>query len=284
MAPSRKSIRPPPRSPLSSEEEAEDALGPPLPPQPHEAEDAPGPPLVGEAEEPAAIEPAGANPAPAEEPPPAVPSELAQVLAALAAQAQQMLGLQAEIQEQKQAAKAAAKAHSEEAHIRASLAQTAAEKGRVLPVGPFIPAGLVADPVSPSKVPVPAGTSRASQVDPASGPAPTTTEKKRAREAFTGGGGAAVPKLYTASGEVDMPPRTMHLKPPTPPAKPRPVTPPLPAEQVNVTNVDSSSEAESCGETPAKASPAPPASPSAIKNLKEVMSKVGQRRGQGKPC
>jgi hypothetical protein len=70
MAPPRKSTRPPPRSPLSSEEEAEDAPGPPLPPHPHGAEDAPGPPLAIEAEEHAAPEPAV---------PPAVPLELAQV-------------------------------------------------------------------------------------------------------------------------------------------------------------------------------------------------------------
>ena len=40
------------------------------------------------------------------------------------------------------------KAHADEAHIRAMLAQAEAEKGRVMPIGAFVPAGLVPDPPS----------------------------------------------------------------------------------------------------------------------------------------
>ncbi len=67
-------------------------------------------------------------------------------------------------------------------------------KGRVLPIGAFVPAGLIPDPPSPGLTP--SGVSRASQADPSRGPAPTIIEKKRARAAFTGGGGAAASPLY----------------------------------------------------------------------------------------
>ena len=181
--------KPPARSPLPlSDEEAEDASGPP---QPLEGEDASGPPLNIPVDVPAApVQPAIDDLAP-----PAT-SELAQVLAALAAQAQQMAALQAELKDQKRAAKAA-----EKAHIRAMVARAEAEKGRVMPIGAFVPAGLVPDPPSPGLTP--SGISRASQADPSRGPAPTIIEKKRARAAFTGGGGAVASPLYAT--EPDCP-------------------------------------------------------------------------------
>jgi hypothetical protein len=179
----KKTSKPPAAtSPPSSDEDAsgpplEDASGPP------QAEDASGPPPSLPADVPAAEAPLAVD----DIAPPA-PSELAQVLAALAAQAQQMLVLQAELKEQKRAAKAAEKAHADEGHIRAMVAKADAEKGRVMPIGPFVPAGLIPDPPSPGGS-TPRGVSRASQVDSSRGPAPTTAEKKRARSAFTGNWG-----------------------------------------------------------------------------------------------
>ncbi len=171
--------------PLSGDE---DASGPP---QPIMAEDALGPPPVPDAAEvavmiedsPAPVSPAATQPP---DPPAAIqpPSELAQVLAALAAQAQLMARIQAEVKEQKAAAKVAAQAHAEEAHARALVAHDLAAKGRVFPVSDkFVSASsLIPDPVSPQNSTAPAGVSRASQVDAVpvfEPPAPHQQAKKR---------------------------------------------------------------------------------------------------------
>lgn len=265
-----KKAKQPSRSPHSSDEDAsgppqEDASGPP------QGEDASGPPLDIPVDVPAAP----AQPAIDDLAPPA-PSELAQVLAALAAQAQQMLALQAELKEQKRVAKAAEKAHADEGHIRAMLAQAEAEKGRVMPIGAFVPAGLIPDPPSPGLPP--SGVSRASQADPSRGPAPTTEEKKRARAAFTGGGGAAASRLYSTepgAWAAEMPPRPILLKPATLP-KARSTTPPLPKDRVNISDSSSSDSSDSCGQKRAPATPPKklptPSSPSAAL-LKDVVSK-----------
>ena len=287
----------PSHSPLPSEDE--DALGPP----PSIAvEDASGPPPV-----PVAADDIENPQAPAADldqlanipPEPAIipaPSELSQVLAALAAQAQQMAALQSELRDQKAAAKAVAKEHEQEAHLRAMVARDEAQKGRLMPVGgTFASASsLFPDPSSPSTL-GPAGVSRASQVDPSGAPPLTSAEKKRAR-AGQGGRDFTAPALTStpaipdgrrpgnspglrveATGSTGLgasttnppwpsqaamstaPPRAIALpKPPTPPKK-RATTPPLPPAVKQIDIDSSSSSEESCGERGPNPAPAPPA-------------------------
>ena len=237
----------PSHSPSHSDDE--DASGPP----PSIAvEDASGPPPVPVAandaddienpQAPAADLDQLANipPAPAIIP---APSELSQVLAALAAQAQQMAALQSELRDQKAAAKAVAKEHEQEAHLRAMVARDEAQKGRLMPVGgTFASASsLFPDPSSPSTL-GPAGVSRASQVDPSGAPPLTSAEKKRARAGQDGRGfitpapttpaipdgrrSGNSPSLWCQSGWRPPDPQawapTPETSPPTYPRKPHP--------------------------------------------------------------
>ena len=160
---------------------------------------------------------------------PAPPQDaLGQILLMLQQQRDDTEALKLELARQRGQAKQQNVKHAAEAHLRAMVAQDVAARGRVMPIGAYVPAGIVSDPAVPNTPIKPTITllkpqvSRSSQAEEQPAPKTATLDpgaRKAAAEGF----------------DARHAPPTQKLPPPK---KTRAVTPPIPDNETYQVNSD----------------------------------------------